>query len=126
MPWTAAGPAHGFSDGEPWLPFVADADGAVRRGAGGRPALDAGADPAARPRCAATSRRCSRARSGRVDAGEHVLAWRRGDEFLAAVNFGTEPALLGLPGTLVLSTDPDRADGPVQELAPAEGVLLRL
>ena len=27
MPWTAAGPAHGFSDGEPWLPFVADAAG---------------------------------------------------------------------------------------------------
>ena len=55
-----------------------------------------------------------------------MLAWRRGDEFVAAVNFGTVPAPLGLPGTLVLSTDPDRADGPVQELAPAEGVLLRL
>jgi alpha-glucosidase len=125
IPWTAAGPAHGFSDGEPWLPLVAGAD---------RLSVESqSADPRS---TLALTRRLARLRRDEpalqggsqvtFDAGESVLAWRRGDEFVAAVNFGAEPAPVSLTGTLVLSTDPDRAAGPVRELAPYEGVIVRL
>ena len=124
IPWTADGPAHGFSDGEPWLPFVA--------GAAELSAEAQAADPRSTlslvRRLAALRRDEPVLQSGSqrtLEAGENVLAWMRGEEFLAAVNFGTSPARVALSGTLVLSTDADRAGGPVDVLAPAEGVLLR-
>jgi len=74
-----------------------------------------------------------------LDAGPAVLAWRRDDDHdrvLAAVNFAPEVVPLGLEpdeggeATLLLSTDPDRAPGPVVmaelELGPSEAILLRL
>jgi len=70
-----------------------------------------------------------------LDAGPDVLAWRRqdgDDRVLTAVNFAAASTSFALdgPATLLLSTDPDRALGPVAggglELAPSEGVLLRL
>ena len=58
-----------------------------------------------------------------------MLAWSRGDAFLAAVNFAAEPVAVALPAgaELLLSTDAERAPGgPVETLRPSEGVLLRL
>jgi alpha-glucosidase len=57
-----------------------------------------------------------------------VLAWTRGERFLAAVNFAAQPSEIALPAgaTLVLSTDPDRAPGEAPSaLGPSEAVLLR-
>jgi hypothetical protein len=67
-----------------------------------------------------------------------MLAWLREDEgarLLAAVNFAAVLAPLRLPAepprtTLLISTDPERADGDVDlngfMLGPSEAVLLRL
>ena len=63
------------------------------------------------------------------DLGHTVLAWTRGDAFLAAVNFAAEPVEVELPdgARSVLSTDPDRPpDALPHTLHPNEGVLLRL
>ena len=68
-----------------------------------------------------------------------MLAWLRedeGDRLLAAVNFAVVPSRLAVRrelradrATLVLSTDPDRAEGEVDvdrlTLGPSEAVLLR-
>jgi alpha-glucosidase len=74
-----------------------------------------------------------------VDAGSEVLAWVRqgdADRLLAAVNFASVSVPLELPGdlpgqaALLLSSDPDRAEGDVElggfRLAPSEAVILRL
>jgi alpha-glucosidase len=127
IPWRP-GPGGGFTEGEPWLPFVAEADvlsveaqaadprsmltlvrrlGALRRGA---PALQTGSQHL-------------------LDAGPDVLAWLRADgddRVVAAVNFAAAPSALRLPAsTLVLSTDPDRADLAEPALASGETVLVR-
>jgi Domain of unknown function (DUF4062) len=72
-----------------------------------------------------------------LEAGADVLAWLRedgGDRLLAAMNFATVPVPLRLPAglprraILLLSTDPDRADGDVDldgfTLGSSEAVLL--
>src|SRR5206468_3870573 len=74
-----------------------------------------------------------------LDAGPDVLAWLRIGEaatYLAAVNFAAAPRRLRRPpdlaaeGDLVLSTAPARDEGRVVldglELAPGEGILVRL
>jgi hypothetical protein len=74
-----------------------------------------------------------------LDAGPDVLAYRReaaGETWLVALNFASRtrrPDLSALgtaDGTLVVSTDPDRAGGPLAPhglaLRPDEGVVLRL
>ena len=125
LPWTATPPAYGFSTGEPWLPFVADA--------GELSAAAQAADPrstlAFARRLAALRRDEPVLQDGGqrfLDAGRDVLAWVRGDALVAAINFGVVPAPVDLDGLLVLSTDPDRQDGPVDVLAPGEGVIVRL
>ena len=131
IPWrppSEAGPGAGFTDGEPWLPLVDDAESlcAERQAADPRSTLSLtrrlaalrAAEPALQN---GDQRPC--------DLGPTVLAWTRGDTFLAAVNFAAEPVAVALPegAELVLSTDPGRADGePPATLQPAEGVLLRL
>jgi alpha-glucosidase len=141
IPWrppSVAGPGAGFTTGEPWLPLVTDAERlCVERQA---------ADPASTlslvRRLAAERRRTPALQTGDqrfVDAAPDVLTWLRegdGDRLLAAVNFATAAVPLALReelarnATLVLSTDPDRADGDLRpgelELAPSEAVLLRL
>jgi alpha-glucosidase len=128
IPWDT-GPAHGFTTGEPWLPFVAEAD-----------ELNV-ASQAADPRSAlALTRRMAALRAGSValqigeqrtlDAGADVLAWERtaeGERWVAAVNFGAAEVPLRAEGTLVLSSDPDRAEGgpAPATLGPSEAVLLR-
>jgi hypothetical protein len=61
------------------------------------------------------------------DLGRDVLAWTRGAEFLAAVNFATSPADVEWPdgAALALSTDPGR-EALSATLGPSEAVLLRL
>jgi alpha-glucosidase len=128
MPWTASGPHAGFTSGEPWLPLIAEAR-----------TLNAETQ-AADPRSTLSfTRRLAGLRASTpdlqlgpqrtLDAGDDVLAWQRG-AWTAMVNFALEPRPLGLEGraTLVLSSDPDRAEGEVAlgdlVLAPGEGVLL--
>ena len=73
-----------------------------------------------------------------VEAGSDVLAWLReadGQRWLAAINFATTPAPLTLSAelprrmTMVIATDPDRADGEVDldalTLRPGEAVSMR-
>jgi len=131
IPWrppSEAGPGAGFTDGEPWLPLVDDAETlCVERQA---------ADPRS---TLALARRLAALRAGEpalqggdqrsLDLGSSVLGWSRGDAFLAAVNFAAEPVAVALPAgaELLLSTDAGRAaGGPVETLGPSEGVLLRL
>ena len=131
IPWrppSEAGPGAGFSDGEPWLPLVEDAESlSVERQA---------ADPRSTlslARRLAALRAAEPALQGGdqrpCDLGPAVLAWTRGDTFLAAVNFAAEPVAVEIPegATPVLSTDPERGpDEPPDALRPSEGVLLRL
>jgi alpha-glucosidase len=138
IPWrppSEAGPAAGFTTGEPWLPLVAEAEQlCVERQA---------ADPRS---TLAFVRRLAELRATlpvlqggtqvTLDAGPDVLAWRRDDgdvRVVAAVNFATTaaPLAIDLTGATVLaSTDPDRAVGPVGGaavvLGTSEGLLLRL
>ena len=131
LPWrppSEAGPGAGFTDGEPWLPLIDDAESLCveRQAADPRSTLSLtrrlGALRASEPALQAGDQRP-------CDLGPEVLAWTRGDAFLAAVNFATEPVDVQLPAgaELVLSTDPLRADGEgLATLRPSEGVLLRL
>jgi alpha-glucosidase len=141
MPWrppSVAGPGAGFTSREPWLPVVTDAE---------RLCVESqAADPTSTltlvRRLAAVRRRTAALQTGAqrfVDAGADVLAWLREDEgerLLAAVNFAVVPSRLAVRrelradrATLVLSTDPDRAEGEVDvdplTLGPSEAVLLR-
>ena len=125
IPWRP-GPGAGFTTGEPWLPLVEDADAlsAERQAADPRSTL-------------LLTRRLAALRAAEpalqdgdqamCDLGRDVLAWTRGAEFLAAVNFGTSPADVDWPdgATLALSTDPGR-EALSGTLAPSEAVLLRL
>ncbi len=99
IPWrppSEAGPGAGFTDGEPWLPLVEDAESlCVERQA---------ADPASTlslTRRLAALRAAEPALQGGdqrpCDLGHTVLAWTRGDTFLVAVNFATEPVAGGAP-----------------------------
>jgi hypothetical protein len=48
------------------------------------------------------------------------------ERLLCAVNFASAPVPIDAPGTLVLSTDPDRGAGAVRELRGGEAVVVRL
>jgi alpha-glucosidase len=121
IPWTP-GPGHGFTTGDPWLPFVEDADAlsAERQDADPRSTLSfvrqLAALRAATPELQDGAQRL-------LDAAPGVLAWTRGERVLAAVNFTGEPAPLPANGALLLSTDPDRAEE-ATGLGPHEAVLL--
>lgn len=143
IPWrrpSEAGPAAGFSTGDPWLPLVEDAEELC--------VAAQEADPASTLHLArriTTLRRESPAlQTGSqrtLDAGPDVLAFVRETEaerYLVAVNFATAPVSAAVHGydhgtaTLVLSTDATR-DGSATavrlddlDLAPGEALLLRL
>jgi alpha-glucosidase len=131
VPWrppSAAGPGAGFTAGEPWLPLVAEAEelNAETQAADPRSTL-------ALARRLAALRRATPAlvvgAQRAVDAGPDVLAWVReegSERLLCAVNFATGPVAVDAPGTLVLSTDPDRTGGEVRELAGGEAVIVAL
>ncbi len=123
VPWEP-GPGAGFTEGEPWLP-IDDRFNAREQAGDPRSALTLFR------RLAALRRELPVLREGpqrTVEAGPDVLAWLRGEELLAAVNFVSEPRPLGYTGTIVVSSDPDRAEGRADEivLGPDEAVLVRL
>ncbi len=118
IPWEP-GPGAGFTAGEPWLPV----DDALN-------ARDQAGDPRSSltlfRRLAALRREQPALQGGTqrtVEAGKDVLAWIRGDEILAAVNFSDEPRPLAARGTLLVSSDPD---GTGSGLGPHEAVIVRL
>ena len=129
IPWTPEAPGFGFSTGEPWLPFVAEAA-----------TLNAQTQAEDPRSTLALTRAIARLRAGSealltgeqkpYDAGDGVLAWTReggGERLLVAVNFTAEKQPLAAHGELVVSSDPDRegASAPL-ELGPSEALLLRL
>ncbi|HEY4865552.1 MAG TPA: DUF3459 domain-containing protein [Candidatus Dormibacteraeota bacterium] len=141
IPWrppSQAGPGAGFTTGEPWLPLASAAEGLSAE----QQATDPRSTLALVRRLAALRAQTPALQLGEqqmVDASSEVLAWLRqgdGDRLLAAVNFASVSVsleLLGdLPGraALLLSSDPDRAEGDVElgsfQLAPSEAVILRL
>jgi alpha-glucosidase len=140
MPWrppSEAGPAAGFTTGEPWLPLVAETEALNVE----TQAADARSTLSLTRRLAALRRDNPVLQTGRqrsFDADPDVVAWVRegeGDRLVAAVNFAAVPVAFDVPAdvaeraTLVLSTDPDRAEGEVVagrlELGAGEAVLLR-
>ena len=131
IPWrppSEAGPGVGFTDGEPWLPVVEEAETLCVE----RQAADPRSTLALARRLGALRAQEPALQGGDqrpLDLGPSVLAWSRGEAFLAAVNFATEPVAVALPADaeLVLSSDAERAPGgPIDTLRPSEGVLLRL
>ncbi|MEZ0285993.1 MAG: alpha-amylase family glycosyl hydrolase [Thermoleophilia bacterium] len=142
IPWerpSVAGPGAGFTTGTPWLPVVEE---------GERLAVSAqDRDPRsilALYRRLLWLRRATPALHGggqrMLDGGHGVLAWTRdggGERWLVALNMSSRARRAELArgagaaaGRLVISTDPDRAEGPVPlsplALGPDEGVLVRL
>jgi alpha-glucosidase len=138
IPWrppSEAGPGAGFTTGEPWLPLVADAERLCVE----RQAVDPRSTLSFVRRLAELRATLPVLQGGTqvtLDAGPDVLAWRRDDgdaRVVAAVNFATTAATLAVDLTdasVLVSTDPDRALGPVGTaavvLGPSEGLLLRL
>ena len=142
IPWappSEAGPAAGFTTGEPWLPLVAEAEELNVQ----RQAADPRSTLALVRRLAALRARTPALQTGEqrsLEGGADVLAWLReedGDRLLALVNFAGAPAAVALPdeiadrrGDIVLATDPQRTEGDVSlrdlTLAPSEAALLRL
>jgi len=119
LPWTT-GRGHGFTAGEPWLPFVRDADAlsAERQAADPRSTLRLtqalGALRARMPELQEGDQRL-------LDAAPGVLAWLRGGRIGAAVNFTARPKPLPFAGEPLLSSDPD---GGGERLRPYEAVLM--
>jgi len=128
IPWTPDTPGHGFTTGEPWLPFVTDAAtlNAQTQDQDPRSTLSL---TRAIARLRASSATLLTGEQKPFEAGPGIMAWTRdGDErFLVAVNFTDQSLALAAEGELVLSSDPDRtqASAPL-ELGPSEALLLRL
>ncbi|HWT93825.1 MAG TPA: alpha-amylase family glycosyl hydrolase [Solirubrobacteraceae bacterium] len=132
IPWAPpsdAGPGAGFTTGEPWLPITAEAERLNVAAQEADPASTLHLTRAlARLRAAEPALQDGAQRT--YDAGPDVLAWTRGDAFIALVNFAAEsrPATLPGGGEVALSSDPKREVGPVGDtitLAPGEGLVLR-
>jgi alpha-glucosidase len=126
IPWTP-GPGHGFTTGEPWLPFVDDAEtlNVQTQADDPRSALSLARTIA---HLRATSATLQSGSQSPFDAGQGVLAWTReheGETLLVAVNFTDQAVPLDVDGTLVLSSDPDR-EAASAPLGPSEALLLRL
>ena len=124
IPWrpSEAGPGAGFTDGEPWLPLVADAETLYVE----RQAADPRSTLALTRRLAALRARRARAAGRRPAAARprpgraRVDARRRA--FLAAVNFAAEPVDVALPdGRRLDAVDRPAREAPSDPLAPLRG-----
>ncbi|MDX6681759.1 MAG: alpha-glucosidase [Solirubrobacteraceae bacterium] len=123
MRWDDAAPYGGFTDGEPWLPAIDVAGGAV-------------AAQLADPGSVLALYRDLIALRGElgeglefVDATGGVLAYRRGAAHLVAVNLCDEPRPAPRAGELVRFTHGRRGEPPgpaPRELAPGEGFVARI
>jgi alpha-glucosidase len=141
IPWrppSAAGPGAGFTDGEPWLPVVAQAEELCVE----RQASDPDSTLSLARRLGALRAATPTLQTGSqvpVDAGPDVLAWIREDgrgRLLAAVNFASTPVPLRIAdgdasrARVLLSSEPDRPGGETDlaelTLAGTEALLLEL
>ena len=121
IPWeppSTAGPGAGFTTGEPWLPMTPDAERVAASVQAGDPESMFSLHRdllALRRRTPALSQGSYRA----LDAGEHVYAYRRGEEVTVALNFAPEarPAGVDGRGRVLLSTHPARQRGTEIDLA---------
>ncbi|WP_217430301.1 alpha-amylase family glycosyl hydrolase [Sphingomonas bacterium] len=127
MPWDAS-PHAGFSTDEPWLPL--NADWSARNVAAQEE--DVGSMLTLVRRLLALRRENEALATGAialVEAEGDVLAYRRGDDLLVALNLGATPQRLALPAgryRTLLSTQGEGADWAAElALAPDEGVILR-
>jgi alpha-glucosidase len=102
IPWTAAGAGHGFTTGEPWLPFGADAS---------TQAVDLNPEVLQMYRNMLSVRRSLRGALGNevtwLDTQADVLAFRREGGLVCVLNTASEPVEVPVSGELLLST----ADG---------------
>jgi alpha-glucosidase len=112
------GPGHGFTTGEPWLPFPKHAD-ALTQAHDPRSALTL---TRALAKLRRETRELQAGKQRLLDAPPGVLAFSRGDTIVAAVNFRGEPAPPPAAGERLLSSEPGRQGG---GLRPYEAVLLR-
>jgi alpha-glucosidase len=111
IPWTATAPGHGFSSGQPWLPFDGQA-------ATGFDVATQSADPLSTWQ---TYRRALRLRRQHWLAADRRVEWARpgpdtlqvgrrmatGGSVVAVTNFADDPAVLEVPGAsgLIFATD---------------------
>ena len=119
IPWRP-GPGHGFTTGEPWLPFVRRADALSAE----RQERDPASTLALTRALAELRRTTPELQDGAqrlLDSPPGVLAFTRGETIVAAVNFRGEPAPLPATGARLISTDPHVAGN----LRPYEAVLLK-
>jgi alpha-glucosidase len=123
MRWDDGAPHGGFTSGEPWLPAI-DVDG----GAVAAQARDADS-VLALYRDLITARRALGEGLELVEAGDGVLAYRRGADRLVAVNLADAPCDAPPAREIVRSTHgrrhPVGAPAP-RRLAPGEGFLARI
>jgi len=102
IPWTAAGPGHGFTTGEPWLPFGRDA---------ATQAVDANPSVLVAYRSMLAVRRRMRGMLGRgitwLDTGDEVMAFRREGGLVCVLNTADAAVEVAVAGDIVLAT----ADG---------------
>ncbi len=122
IPWTAEGPAYGFTTGRAWLPMPERFGPLSAQAQAGEP------DSTLEFYRAAIALRRTHLRDDEefefVDSPADVLAFRRGEGFECWINLGDNP--VELPGTVLFSSltvDRVADDGPM--LDPAESVLLR-
>jgi len=122
IPWTP-GPGHGFTTGEPWLPFIEDSERLN--------AETQASDPASTLHL---TRRLAQLRDETpalvtaaqrpVDAGTDILAWTR-DDLLVAINFSGRTVPLDVEGELVLSSAAGRT-ALSASLEPSEALIVRV
>jgi len=122
MRWDDEAPHGGFTSGEPWLPAIEVAGGAVATQQGDPNSMLA----------LYTDLIALRRELGPgvelADAAEDVLAYRRGSGHLVALNLGDRPRPAPPAGEVLRSTHADRhpAGAPApRELAPGEGFVAR-
>jgi alpha-glucosidase len=99
IPWTAAGARHGFTTGEPWLPFGPDATAQ---------AVDAAPAVLTSYRSMLAVRRSIRASLGTgvtwLDTTDDVLAFRREGGLVCVLNTAAEAVEVPVTGELLLAT----------------------
>jgi alpha-glucosidase len=125
MPWAPDGPGHGFTDADSaWLPFVDDAATLNAQSQADDPDSTLNLT-----RALATLRAQTPAlitgEQELVDAGPGIVAYTRGTQYLAAINFTDSERPLAPVGELVLSSDPAR-EAASASLGPSEALLLKL
>ncbi|MDX6200055.1 MAG: alpha-glucosidase [Actinomycetota bacterium] len=122
IPWTAGEPGHGFTTGEPWLPFGADA---------AAQAVDTEPAVLQAYRSMLAVRRSLRGALGDevtwLDAPDDVLAFRREGGLVCILNSATESVELPVTGKLLLATaDGAGVSGDAVTVSAASTVWLRV